>query len=153
MGITGFFTSVEFYVIATVVAAAVLGLCVKPASKGPARQHLLGGILRKGAAKQPGLEILCREDGAVEIVRTGLDGLTDASAVSAAVNVTGFDIVIKERIMVADCGEDRNEAVFVLDFLAPEHYHIKYENEDTNLFCAFTLHVRPGIKSRKELSR
>lgn len=153
MGISEFFTSVEFYVIATVVAAAVLGLCVKPSSKGPARQHLLAGMLRKGERKEPGLEIRCREDGAVEMTRTGLEGFTDASAASIAVNVAGFDVTIKERLTPADCGEERNEAVFVLDFLAPEHYHIRYENEDTNLFCAFTLHVRPGIKSRKELSR
>lgn len=153
MGISEFFSSVEFYVIATVVAAAVLGLCVKPASKGPARQQLLAGILGKGERKDPGLEIRCREDGAVEMTRTGLEGLTDASAVSVAVNVAGFDVTIKERITGADCGEERNEAMFVLDFLAPEHYHIKYENEDTNLFCAFTLHVRPGIRSRKELNR
>lgn len=139
--------------IATVVAAAVLGLCVKPSGKGPVRQHLLPGHLRKGAEVSPGLDIRCREDGSVELLRTGLEGLTDASAASIAVNVSGFDVAITERLTPADCGEPRNEALFVLDFLAPEHYHIRYENPDTNLFCAFTLHVRPGIITRKELNR
>lgn len=153
MGITSFFTSVEFYVIATVVAAAVLGFCVKPSGKGPVRQHLLPGFLRQGPGKQPGLDIRCREDGSVEILRTGLDGFTDASAASIAVNLSGFDVTITERLTPADCGEPRNEALFTLDFLAPEHYHIRYDNPDTNLFCAFTLHVRPGITTRKELNR
>lgn len=139
--------------IATVVAAAVLGLCIKPSGKEPVRQHLLPGQLRKGAEVSPGLDIRCREDGSVELLRTGLEGLTDASAASIAVNVSGFDVAITERLTPADCGEPRNEALFVLDFLAPEHYHIRYENPDTNLFCAFTLHVRPGITTRKELNR
>ncbi|MDE7025208.1 MAG: hypothetical protein K2O88_04925 [Paramuribaculum sp.] len=151
MGISDFFTSVEFYVIATVVAAAVLGLCVKPQSKGPVRQHLLAGRLRNGEHKSPGLELMCREDGSVELLRTGVDDLTDAGAVSLAVSVSGFNITIKERVTLAECGEARNEALFVLDFLAPEYYHIRYESDDTSLFCAFTLHVRPGIKTRKEL--
>lgn len=139
--------------IATAVAAAVLGLCIKPSGKGPVRQHLMPGQLRTGTEMSPGLDIRCREDGSVELLRTGLEGLTDASAASIAVNVSGFDVAITERLTPADCGEPRNEALFVLDILAPEHYHIRYENPDTNLFCAFTLHVRPGITTRKELNR
>ena len=41
------------------------------------------------------------------------------------------------------------EAVFVLDFLAPEWYHIQYLNEHDGRFAAFTLHVRPGIHTTR----
>lgn len=40
-------------------------------------------------------------------------------------------------------------AVFVLDFFAPEWYHIQYINEHDGRFAAFTLHVRPGIHTRR----
>lgn len=39
------FDSIEFYVIAAVVAAAVVGLCVRPSSKGEAVTRLLAGRL------------------------------------------------------------------------------------------------------------
>ena len=153
MSFSQFFTSVEFYVIATVLAAAIIALCIRPAAKGPAKQHLLGGHLLNGPEKEPGIELECRDDGSVVLTRTGLENMTDAGAVSIAVNIAGGNMVINERLTYEDCGEPRNEAEFVLDFLAPDYYHVRYESESVNLFAAFTLHVRPGIKMRRELSR
>ncbi len=149
-----FFTSTEFYVIATAAAAAVIGLCVKPVSRREAKTYLLAGTTEAGIAPEPpALHLRCRNDGAVEITRTGLDNITDAGAISLAITVTGFDISIEERLVIADCGEPRNQATFILDFLAPEYYHIQYRSENTGLFSAFTLHVRPGIEIHKTLSR
>jgi hypothetical protein len=46
-----------------------------------------------------------------------------------------------------------SEAQFNLDFLAPEWYHIKYNSENIGRFCAASLHVRPGLVLRKELTQ
>lgn len=156
MSLSQFFTSVEFYVLATVVAAAVIGLCAKPTSRGPARTHLLPGILSDTSdipADGPALDITCREDGSVIIHRTGLEDITDAGAVSLAITVIGFDISIEERQVIADCGAPRSQVSFALDFLAPEYYHVRYNSDNTGLFAAFTLHVKPGIKIHKQLTR
>lgn len=50
---------------------------------------------------------------------------------------------------VATSHRDNMSAVFVLDFFAPEWYHIQYINEHDGRFAAFTLHVRPGIHTRR----
>ena len=42
-------------------------------------------------------------------------------------------------------------ALFNLDFLAPEWYHIRYESERFSEHAAFALHVREGIVMRKPL--
>ena len=46
-----------------------------------------------------------------------------------------------------------DKARFVLDFMAPEWYHVRYANSDTGEFCSFRLHVKPGIKMRRRLKR
>ena len=44
-----------------------------------------------------------------------------------------------------------DSAVFHLDFLAPEWYHIRYESEQFSEHASLTLHVREGIRVVKSL--
>ena len=150
-----FFLSVEFYVMAAVAAAAVIGLCVKPASKGPASTHLLPGILccdtDATGPQAPELHFRCAADGTVMLSRCGLSGITDSGAVSLAVTKTGFDLSIEERIVPADGGEPINMVLFTLDFLGQERYHIRYNSEPTGLFATFTLTNIPDMEITKLL--
>ncbi len=147
--------SVEFYVVAATVAAAVIALCSRPSSRGEARTHLLSGTLCDCEDANPNvqaLDITCHEDRSVALTRRGLDGMTTSGAVSLAVTVIGFDITIEERI-VTDLrpGQPINTALFTIDFLASERYHIRYNSETTSGFIAFTLHNRPGMRVTKLL--
>jgi len=46
-----------------------------------------------------------------------------------------------------------SEAQFNLDFLAPEWYHIKYIAKISDASAQHSLHVRPGLVLRKELTQ
>lgn len=156
--IAGIFNTVEFYVIVSVIAAAVIAFISLPERKGEVRTHLLAGQLinSESAATGPGngsLTFECHPGNIVTIRRDGLEGVTLSGAVSLVVKVSGFDITIEERVtpgVHSDAGY-ANSATFTLDFLAPEWYHIRYESEHFSEHASMTLHVREGIVVRKPL--
>lgn len=151
------FNSVEFYVIAGTIAAAVVALASVPARRGAAAQHLLAGVLSEpDAADDPEAPTVTAEvdsRGRVIITRRGLPDIAMTGAVSLAVEVAGFDITVKERLTPGrgDHADLAGHATFILDFLAPERYHISYRSEILDLVAAFTLPVRPGIKVTRDL--
>lgn len=146
------FTSVEFYVIAFIIAAAIIALCIKPASRGEAETIFVKGVLSSAESTPPSIQIKVNPDNTVTITRRGLTDTTHQSAVTLAITKIGFDLQINERIAPMP-GEPANEASFIIDFLAPERYHIKYQAEPAELFAAFTLPVKPGISIEKNLIR
>ena len=189
-----FFHTVEFYVVATVVAAAVIVLSTRPSGTKPVQTRFARADI------EPMLEVTVRDDGMVVFTRHGLGRVRAGTVVALAITVKGFDVTLKERITAASphaeemyarlenqdadtasctsAGDYRGvganaragiagaedhgasaavatnpqgnmSAVFVLDFFAPEWYHIQYINEHDGRFAAFTLHVRPGIHTRR----
>lgn len=148
------FNSIEFYVISGTLAAAAVAMASLPARSGRRVQHLIAGTLSDTAPMSaPGISVHVDDNRRLVITRTGLPkGITEYGAVSLAVGVQGFDIVIEERIVFDNRGDiQMDSATFVLDFLAPERYHIRYNSDETSSFTAFTLPVREGIKIRREL--
>lgn len=152
-----FLTSVEFYVIAAVVAAAVIGYSVSPGAKGESRKYLLAGTLCKvidTPVAAPALKVTCLDNGDVLLTRSGISGVDDRGAVSLAVTVSGFDINIEEKIVTsASGGEAIDTALFTFDFIGIERYHVHYNSPETGLFAAFTLNNRPGMQFSSPLSR
>lgn len=151
----GFFHSVEFYVILTLVAAAVLAVCARPSRRGAARQYFATAMLSapvESVGDEPHIEIFCRQDGGVAIVRRGLEHVYASGTVALAIEVIGFDVHIKERITAGNPADGpATEGVFLLDFFGPEWYHIKYTADPSGRMAAFTLHVRPGLRTTHEL--
>lgn len=148
------FNSVEFYVIAGTVAAAAVALAALPSRKGAAVLHMAAGDLSgsdEGRALPPSIDVRVDDNRRVHIVRRGLPDITDKGAASLAINVIGFDIEIEERLTHANGWPTVDTAEFVLDFLAPERYHVKYNSEDAGVFTAFTLPVKEGIKIHRDL--
>lgn len=148
------FNSVEFYVIAGTVAAAAVALAALPSRKGAAVLHMAAGDLSgsdEGRALPPSIDVRVDDNRRVHIVRRGLPDITDKGAASLAINVIGFDIEIEERLTHANGWPTVDAAEFVLDFLAPERYHVKYNSEDAGVFTAFTLPVKEGIKIHRDL--
>ena len=159
---TDFLGSIEFYVYATLVAAAIVAFLARPSSRGEARQHLLAGELSNAsnrswsdnASVSPAISLIVRDDGAVVLFRHGIEGVTSSGAVSLAVTVIGFDITIEERIVPGNNIDDPiDTATFVLDFLAPDRYHLKYNSSATSSFVATTLLVRPDYEKHLQLNR
>lgn len=150
-----FFYSVEFYVIATLVAAVVAAFAMKPDSRGEARQHLLAGSLMKCDVATAEIELESFDDLSVRLVRRATPDVTVDGAVSLAVTVIGFDIKIEERIVYGRNpeAESVDTAIFCLDFLAPERYHIQYISEPTGLFVSTTFNNRPGYRIVRPLTQ
>lgn len=156
-----FLSSVEFYVYATVVAAAIVAFLARPSSRGEARQHLLAGDLsnelnlcwRDVNTSQPSISLRVRDDGSVVLTRNGIEGVSTSGAVSLAVTIIGFDITIEERIVPGNnLDEPIDTATFVLDFLAPDRYHLKYNSSATSRFATTTLLVRQDFEKQIALA-
>ena len=148
------YNTVEFYVIAGVLAAGAVAAAALPQRRGQAVLHLVGGDLSgtdEGGIGEPGIDIEVTDDRNVIIRRTGLTNVTDNGAASLAINVIGFDVNIEERLTPGNGWPTVDTATFRLDFFAPERYHVKYNSEDTGLFTAFTLNVTEGIHIRRPL--
>ena len=150
------FGTVEFYVIAGTVAAAVIALSALPARRGAAQLHMAAGRLEEPDAlddpERPRLDVEVTPRGTVRITRRGLKGIGSDGAVSLAATVIGFDVKIEERLTPGRTGaQEPGHAVFDLDFFAPERYHISYNSDDAGLFAAFTLAVRPGLRLSRPL--
>ena len=152
-----FMHSVEFFVLLTFVAAVVVIMAVKPSRRGEAQTLFVGGATCLGEAStvdEPVLAVECLADGRVRLTRTGLEGVRTSTVVSLAVTVVGFDLEVRERVSGGSMiDEPAYCAVFDLDFLAPEWYHVRYYCEGTERMVAFSLHVRPGIKFVKMLNQ
>lgn len=149
--------SVEFYVIAVVVAAAVIAVLGRRPSDGPVREVLLPGTLSSSADPQgAAIELVCHDSGVVTLMRHGLRGVHDDGAVSLALEVRGFEVKIRERVVT---GREPwalvDTAQFTLDFMGREHYFISYTSaptpEATELFASLTLSNRPGNRVVKQL--
>lgn len=157
MAICSIFQSVEFYVISSVIAAAVVALLGKNSYPGPARQYLLAGVITNEDEEfEPSVEFICCEDGTVILCRHGISGINTSGAVSLAIEVVGFDVKIKERVVEGRVdSEPINTASFILDFLGREHYFISYESPITSnsssLFMSMTLNNREGNRIIKKL--
>ena len=154
--------SVEFYVALAVVAAAIVALSVKPSGRGAARQYLMAGTLcgcaEPYAPADDGdsgrIDISCNDDGTVALTRCGLRGMNSTGAVSLAITVIGFDVTIEERVAEPrEAGEPTDMALFTLDFMGHERYHVKYNSEATGSFVSFSLNNRPGLTFSRKLGK
>lgn len=151
-----FFQTTEFYVIATMAAAAVVAACMRPPSRGEAIERLLAGRLCDVADPDlsPRLTLTCDDSGAVLLTRSGLEGLSEDCAVSVACTLVGDTLTVKERIVRSNRqSEPVDTALFTLDFLRPGRYHVRYQSGQTGLFAAFPLTVRPGNTITRPLRR
>lgn len=156
------FQTVEFYVIAAVVAASVVAAAALPKRRGPVRTFLYGGemLVDTPVGEAPAIEVTVDPSGHLTICRSGLAGLTDRSAWSLAVQISGFDVTINERIVpgrqraIPDdetAPQPATAARAVLDCFGRERYHFRYLSEATGSSCAFTMSVAPGARLRKTL--
>lgn len=135
------------------LAAGVVAMVMRPAAASGARQYFAEGTLLFTGSEEPELYIECLESGDVIVRRTALTGVYSSGAVSLAVTLTGFDLRIEERITPGSSlpGTEVDTAIFTLDFLGRERYHILYYAGEEGRFIGFPLKVTPGLWTRKPL--
>lgn len=153
-----FFNSVEFYVIAVVTAAAIVGLCVRPEMKGEAKTFLISGdISDDGTQKMPSIYIICNDDGTVDFIRYGIDAANGIPIANYFITVIGFDITVEERIsythdIFAEHSAMRMKSSFIIDFLGTERYHLTFRNDSSENIAALYFRNTPGVHISKMLS-
>lgn len=154
------FQTVEFYVIAAVAAASVIAAAALPPRRGPVRSFLYAGTLETDAppGEPQAIEATVGDDGYLCLRRTGLAGLTDTGAWSLAVQISGFDVTVNERITAGrrrPADEDPPLPVGAaharLDCFGRERYHFRFVSDATGRSCNFTMTVAPGARLRKAL--
>lgn len=147
-----FFNTVEFYVICAFVAAAVIAAVSTPSRKGAARTFLFAGTLIPDA-EDGGAGIRAEVDdfGYLVITRFGFRDLCTDGAYSLAVEIAGFDVIIKERVTPGRHGFPVPAARCVVDCLGRERYHFQYISEHSRASAAFSLNIRPGNKVERKL--
>lgn len=151
--IGAFFTSPQFYVILTVVAAAVVAAVAHPSSTKPVVERLLAGDIGEDVdSPGPCVSLRVLDTGQIELTRHGVEGVSDDGAVSLAVTVKGSDVIIEERIVAGRlCPMAATRATFLLDFLPYGRYHILYNSQPTSQFVAFPFTHRPSMRVTKRL--
>lgn len=145
-------SSTYTYILLLFVAAAFVAYIGRPRRHGEVVKRLYAGELLESfpdgtdGASGPVLRVECKENGRVVFGRFNVDRLTASGAVSIAVTVNGKDVEIIERD-TAGYSDDpvMAGARFDVDLSGSEWRHIKWSDDDSGLWCAFSLHLRPGI--------
>lgn len=152
--ILSIFQTVEFYVIAAFIAAAVIGLAAMPTQRGPVREVLAAGDLDFDAApSDAGVVFMVGDKGELIIRRFGLEGVNTGGAYSLAVTISGFDVTIKERLTPGgSLPPYATAATVVLNCFGAERYHFQYISEATGRSAAFQLNIRPGNRIDRRLT-
>lgn len=147
-------TSTYTYILLFFVAAAFVAYIARPRGRGEAVKKLFAGTLlfpdqlheKEAAVGEPFIHIHCGDNGHVVFRRVNVDNLTASGAVSLAVTFKGKDVEIVERDTPGFPNDARAcGAAFDIDMTGYEWRHVKWIDEDSGLWCAFTLHVREGI--------
>lgn len=124
----------------------IVGLLVKPRERGQAETSFCTGTLGNDPDPTPRLEIRCLDNGDVVLRRCGLHDITDSATVALAVTRIGFDLEIEERVTPGPHAHSPVEcATFIIEGLAHERYHLRYNSSAFSTFIATTLPNRPGI--------
>lgn len=146
------------YIALLFVAAAFVAYISRPKNRAEAVQRLYAGDLLTdtghAAEVAPCLRVRCLEAGKVYFERIGVEGLTSSGAVSWAVEIIGKDVVVKERVSPGFINDTPVVAAsFTADLIGHEWRHVRWTDEDSGLWCAFSLHVREGIGFTVQLHR
>lgn len=149
------FSSIEFYVICAVVAAAIVAYAALPQRRGAVRTFFFTGELHEatspeaericaGLGVEPAIRLRVDDHGVLVLERAGLAGMLTDGACNLAVKVSGFDVTVEERLTPGRRGWPAAAATARIDCLGPERFHFLYNSESTGRKTAFTLRIAPG---------
>ena len=155
-------TATYTYILLFFAAAAFVAYVARPRGRGEAEKRLVAGELLPAQVgkdvtertSQPHLHVRCGGGGRVVIERLNVDGLTQSGAMSLAVTTIGKDVSIELRLSEGyRDDEPMRGARFELDLSGYEWRHVRWDEPESGLWCAFSLHVREGIDFAVELKQ
>lgn len=147
------FHSVEFYIILTVVAAAIIAVLARPSRRSAARSFLIPGqLLTSPTSSEPMVSVTVDDHANVHFLRTGICEITSSATLTLSATLIDHDLTLKQCVASGYANDPTVTAAdYLIDFLGRDRYHIHYHDETTNLSCSFSLTVRPGISMQLAL--
>lgn len=144
--------SIEFYVIAFVVAIALVTLLVGQRDHGEATTNIDTLDLSPSLGGEAGLLTITSEDtDKVTIRRTGLP-VFEGDAVILVSTVIDDKWHIEEKRATKGRGPNAEmDGTVTVSFLKPDRYHVRYDSEITGQWCTFTHTHRPDKVSTAHL--
>lgn len=138
------------YILLLFAAAAFVAYISRPRQRGEVVKRLFAGTLIDNPAAAQGsapyVHVRCLDNSKVLFERFNVENLTSSGAVSLAVTFNGRNVEIVERDTPGYSADAPvYGAQFVIDMSGAEWRHIKWTADDSDLWCAFSLHVREGI--------
>ena len=144
--------SVEFYVIAFVVAMALVTLLVGQRSRGEATTNIDTFDLIPSMADEAGLLAISSEDtDRVAITRTGLPIFEGDTVVLVSTVIDDKWHIEEKRATKGRGAHVAMDGAVEVSFLRPGRYHVRYDSEVTGQWCTFTHTHRPGNTTRAQL--
>lgn len=133
------FTSVEFYIIAFVVAIAITGFMFHPSKKDEAITYFFKASLFPSQSNIPSLYIEALEDGNLKITHKGIHA-NEMVSTSIALTIIGSDLrIVEKQTPIASWETPLYDAVYIIDRLKPLRYHLYFDSEITNSYATSSL--------------
>lgn len=145
--------STEFFVMALMVAMAILALMFGQPNQGPATTIITTLALNPCITDDDGLIVLnAMPDGDVLLLRNGIP-LCDGDTVNIVVTVIGdkLKIVEKKGVISPSGTEIKTDGITTLTGVPIDRFHVRYESEITGQWALFTFTNRPDRRSSAHL--
>lgn len=144
--------SVEFYVIAFVVAMALVTLLIGQRTRGEATTNIDQLELTPSLTERAGNLAICSEDtDRVTITRAGLP-LFEGDTVILVSTIIDDKWHIEEKRATKGRGPNiEMDGAVTINFLRPGRYHVRYDSEITGQWCTFKHSHRPGATTTAQL--
>lgn len=144
--------SVEFYVIAFVVAMALVTLLVGQRTRGEATTNIDTLDLTPSLADEAGLLAITSDSGdTVAITRTGLPIFEGDTVVLVSTIIDDKWHIEEKRATKGRGPHVIMDGTAQLTFLKPRRYHVRYDSEITGQWVTLTYTHRPGSTTHTRL--
>lgn len=144
--------SVEFYVIAFVVAMAMVTLLMGQRDHGEATTNIDTMNLIATQAQEEGVVAITSEDtDLVAITRTALPVMEDDTVIIVSTVIDDKWHIIEKKATKGRGAHIMTDAAVEISFLRTGRYHVRYDSEITGQWCTFTHTHRPGNSSKGQL--
>lgn len=144
--------SVEFYVIAFVVAMALITLLMGQRHHGEATTNIDTYILIAAQDTPEGTLAITSEDvDQIIVTRTGIPIMDGDSIIVVSTIIDDKWQMIEKRAVKGNGEHTTADGMIEASFLRPGRYHVRYDSEITGQWCTFTHTHRPGNSSKATL--
>lgn len=134
-----FFTSVEFYVIAFIVAMTLAVFIMKPNEKGAAQTYFYTAQIMYSEAKEQSLLVEALENGKMIIIHRMVNA--DENTIPAiALSIIGNDIkIVEKQTPQAHPDMPFMDAVYIVDCIKGSKYHLHFDSQATTSYTSTSI--------------